>query len=77
MANPKTLARVLKKSGMLEVPQINAMVKNTISLNLLKAGHKINVIPDYAEAQLDIRLLPGQDTKPSLTLSKKNWPIMT
>jgi acetylornithine deacetylase/succinyl-diaminopimelate desuccinylase-like protein len=57
----KTLARVLKKSGMLEVPQINAMVRNTISLNILKAGNKINVIPDYAEAELDIRLLPGQD----------------
>jgi acetylornithine deacetylase/succinyl-diaminopimelate desuccinylase-like protein len=61
--NHKTLARILKESGMIEVPQINAMVRNTISLNLLKGGHKINVIPDYAEAQLDIRLLPGQDTK--------------
>lgn len=61
--NHKTLARLLKESGMLEVPQINAMVRNTISLNLLKAGHKINVIPDYAEAQLDIRLLPGQEAK--------------
>jgi acetylornithine deacetylase/succinyl-diaminopimelate desuccinylase-like protein len=57
----KTLARVLKKSGMLAVPQINAMVRNTISLNILNAGNKINVIPDYVEAQLDIRLLPGQD----------------
>jgi acetylornithine deacetylase/succinyl-diaminopimelate desuccinylase-like protein len=58
---PKTLTRVLKKNGMLEVPQINAMLRNTISLNWLKAGDKINVIPDYAEAQLDIRLLPSQD----------------
>ncbi len=57
----KTLARVIKKNGMLGVPQINAMVRNTISLNMLKAGDKINVIPDYAKAQLDIRLLPGQD----------------
>ncbi len=38
------------------------MVRNTVSLNILKAGRKINVIPDYAEAQLDIRLLPGQDS---------------
>jgi len=58
---PKTLARLLKKSGLLAVPQLNAMVRNTISLNILNAGNKINVIPDYAEAQLDIRLLPGQD----------------
>ncbi len=48
---------------MLKVPQINAMVRNTISLNILNSGNKINVIPDYAEAQLDIRLLPGQDIK--------------
>ncbi len=58
---PETLARVLKESGMLGIPQINAMVRNTISLNMVHAGSKINVIPDYAEAQLDIRLLPGQD----------------
>ena len=57
----KTLARLLKKSGLLELPQINAMVRNTISLNIINAGNKINVIPDYAEARLDIRLLPGQD----------------
>jgi acetylornithine deacetylase/succinyl-diaminopimelate desuccinylase-like protein len=60
---PKTLARLLKKNGMLELPQLNAIVRNTISLNMLNAGNKINVIPDYAEAQLDIRLLPGQDIK--------------
>lgn len=68
----KSLARVLKKSGMLKVPQINAMVRNTISLNLLNAGNKINVIPDYAEAQLDIRLLPGQDINEFVTFVKEN-----
>jgi acetylornithine deacetylase/succinyl-diaminopimelate desuccinylase-like protein len=56
----ETLARVLTQSGMLAIPALNAMVRNTISLNMLKAGVKINIIPDYAEAQLDIRLLPGQ-----------------
>jgi acetylornithine deacetylase/succinyl-diaminopimelate desuccinylase-like protein len=37
------------------------MLKNTISLNLMHSGNKINVIPDTAEAELDIRLLPGTD----------------
>ena len=42
------------------MPQIRAMVKNTISFNMMKAGYKTNVIPSYAEAELDIRLLPGE-----------------
>ena len=68
---PKTLIRLLKENGVLEVPQINAMVRNTISLNILNAGNKINVIPDYAEAQLDIRLLPGQDINEFVALVKE------
>ncbi|MBN1615485.1 MAG: M20/M25/M40 family metallo-hydrolase [Deltaproteobacteria bacterium] len=50
----------LKESGYIAVPQVAAMVKNTISLNSLHAGVKTNVIPGQAEADLDIRLLPGQ-----------------
>ena len=38
-----------------------ALLKNTISLNLLHAGNKVNVIPSVAEAELDVRLLPGAD----------------
>ncbi|MFC1895221.1 M20/M25/M40 family metallo-hydrolase [Thermodesulfobacteriota bacterium] len=58
---PETLAEVLAKSGMLGLPQIMAMVKNTISLNAMHAGAKTNVIPSTVMAELDIRLLPGQD----------------
>ena len=56
-----TLIEILIQNGMLEIPQMAAMLKNTISLNLLHSGNKINVIPDTAEAELDIRLLPGTD----------------
>ena len=58
---PGTLIEVLSQSGMIDIPQISAMVKNTISLNRMNAGDKINVIPSRAEAELDIRLLPGTD----------------
>ena len=58
---PGTLIEVLFQSGMIDIPQISAMVKNTISLNRMHAGNKINVIPSRAEAELDIRLLPGTD----------------
>ena len=59
--NPDTLIKILKESGLLEMPQLSAMLRNTISLNVLQAGEKTNVIPSYAEADLDTRLLPGQE----------------
>lgn len=59
--NPETLIEILTQKGMLDIPQMAAMLKNTISLNLLHAGNKVNVIPSSAEAELDIRLLPGTD----------------
>jgi acetylornithine deacetylase/succinyl-diaminopimelate desuccinylase-like protein len=35
-----------------------ALLRDTISLNVLKAGYKVNVIPERAEAEIDCRLLP-------------------
>jgi len=58
---PETLIRVLSDSGMTAIPQLAAILKNTVSVNCLHAGDKINVIPDEAQAELDIRLLPGTD----------------
>jgi len=57
----ETLIEALTQTGMIRVPQISAMLKNTISLNRMLAGDKINVIPSLAEAEFDIRLLPGTD----------------
>jgi acetylornithine deacetylase/succinyl-diaminopimelate desuccinylase-like protein len=59
--NSETLIEVLTRTGMINVPQISAMLKNTVSLNRMRAGDKINVIPSLAEAEFDIRLLPGVD----------------
>ncbi|HVY05576.1 MAG TPA: M20/M25/M40 family metallo-hydrolase [Burkholderiales bacterium] len=39
----------------------NATVRNTISITMLDGSNKVNVIPAEASAQLDVRLLPGQD----------------
>lgn len=57
----ETLTKILKESGFLALPQINAMVRNTVSLNVLNAGSKTNIIPSHAEAVLDCRVVPGQD----------------
>ncbi len=41
-------------------PEINAMLRTTVSATMLSAGTKINVIPNVAEAQLDARRLPTE-----------------
>lgn len=63
-----TLIDALTGSGMINVPQMSAMLRNTISLNILKSGDKSNVIPSKAQAELDIRLLPG--TKPDAFIAE-------
>ncbi len=40
---------------------LKAMYSDTASLTILKAGYKENVIPERAEAVLDVRLLPGSE----------------
>jgi acetylornithine deacetylase/succinyl-diaminopimelate desuccinylase-like protein len=40
-------------------PQWNAMLRDTVSPTMLTAGVRANVIPAEAEANLNIRLLPG------------------
>ncbi|HUN56112.1 MAG TPA: M20/M25/M40 family metallo-hydrolase [Smithella sp.] len=39
----------------------NALFRDTVSVNVIKAGYQINVIPERAEAELDCRLLPETD----------------
>ena len=38
----------------------NARVRNTISVTGIKGSDKINVIPAEASAEVDVRLLPGE-----------------
>jgi acetylornithine deacetylase/succinyl-diaminopimelate desuccinylase-like protein len=42
-------------------PRYKAVTRNTISLTELKSGIKSNVIPDFAEANLNLRLMPGEN----------------
>jgi acetylornithine deacetylase/succinyl-diaminopimelate desuccinylase-like protein len=48
-------------------PQYNAMVRNTLTPTILKAGQKVNVIPSEAEAVFDCRMLPGTSGKEFFT----------
>jgi acetylornithine deacetylase/succinyl-diaminopimelate desuccinylase-like protein len=42
---------------------LSAVLANTASPTVLRAGSKINVIPDHAEVQIDGRTLPGQTSE--------------
>ncbi|MGH9664657.1 MAG: M20/M25/M40 family metallo-hydrolase, partial [Bryobacteraceae bacterium] len=41
-------------------PELDAMLRTTVSPTMLQAGFKINVIPNTAEAQVDVRRLPNE-----------------
>ncbi len=43
-----------------ENPDWNYLLRNTISLTVLRGGPQTNVIPSEAVAELDVRLLPGE-----------------
>ena len=43
--------------------EIDAQLRTTISPTMLSAGSKVNVIPNSAEAQLDIRRLPDETSE--------------
>jgi acetylornithine deacetylase/succinyl-diaminopimelate desuccinylase-like protein len=41
-------------------PEIDAMLHTTVTATVLRAGNNFNVIPTIAEAQLDVRRMPGE-----------------
>ena len=51
--------------------QYNAMVRNTLTPTILKAGQKVNVIPSKATASFDCRILPGTSSKEFFTQLQK------
>lgn len=41
--------------------EVSALLRNTIAITMVNAGYKTNVIPGTARAELDVRLLPGEE----------------
>lgn len=50
------------RAWLLGEPDRNALLRNTITPTVLRGSDKTNIIPQEASAELDIRLLPDQDT---------------
>ncbi len=63
LLNPVLSPLILR--GLIRDPQqvhyLHALLHNTVSPTVLRAGSKTNVIPSEAEVELDGRILPGQD----------------
>jgi acetylornithine deacetylase/succinyl-diaminopimelate desuccinylase-like protein len=50
------------RAWLLSEPERNALLRNTVTPTVLTGSDKTNSIPQEASAELDIRLLPDQDT---------------
>jgi len=49
------------RAEFLKDPRNSASVRNTIAITGIKGSDKVNVIPALASAELDVRLLPGEN----------------
>lgn len=58
--DPENPEVVLEKLGPM-ARMIGATMRNTLNPTRLEAGYKVNVIPQYASAQVDGRFLPGHE----------------
>lgn len=67
----RALADPTFREQFLANPTYNALVRNTVALTVLEGGRKTNVIPAQARAQLDCRLLPGEDPRQFLATLEK------
>jgi acetylornithine deacetylase/succinyl-diaminopimelate desuccinylase-like protein len=59
LENPRTATAAANQIRARDA-ELDAMLRTTISPTMLSAGAKINVIPNTAEAQIDVRRLPNE-----------------
>jgi acetylornithine deacetylase/succinyl-diaminopimelate desuccinylase-like protein len=61
VARPELMARVVRLVPDLSIARsFGALLTNTASPTVVRAGNKVNVIPGVAELEIDGRLIPGQ-----------------
>ncbi len=61
LTNPAAFDVALERAPEGTQPMFYAATRTTFSPNIAHAGVKVNVIPDSAEVDIDIRTLPGDD----------------
>jgi acetylornithine deacetylase/succinyl-diaminopimelate desuccinylase-like protein len=55
-------ARAADNHFLAHEPRHAAMIRTSVSPNIVQGGYRVNVIPSEAKATLDVRMLPGEDT---------------
>jgi len=68
--NENIFNRILEEQPEIE-SLLQALINFTKALTMIKGGIKENVIPDFCEAVLDVRPLPGQQVEPITEALKK------
>lgn len=58
---PKALKNEAFRNFIKNHPVYNALLRNTVTLTMLKGGDKVNVIPTESVAQFDSRILPKEN----------------
>jgi acetylornithine deacetylase/succinyl-diaminopimelate desuccinylase-like protein len=66
LENPRLTERIQAELRESDIA-INSMLRTSISPNIITGGFRRNVIPDQAEAELDIRALPDEELEAFLT----------
>jgi len=64
LKSPLFVGRALDRAPIGIGRMFDASTHTTFSPNFLRSGIKINVIPDTAEIEVDIRVMPGDDGEP-------------
>jgi acetylornithine deacetylase/succinyl-diaminopimelate desuccinylase-like protein len=59
LENPRTALSAANRIRLSD-PELDSMLRASVSPTMLSAGTKINVIPNTAEAQLDVRRMPDE-----------------
>jgi acetylornithine deacetylase/succinyl-diaminopimelate desuccinylase-like protein len=67
----KSLQDPVFRAEFLKEARNSASVRNTIAITGIVGSDKVNVIPAVASAELDVRLLPGEDPKAFITELRK------
>ncbi len=50
--------------------------RSTLSLGTIRGGSKTNIVPDYGEATIDIRVIPGEDPDRLIALLREAAPLV-
>ncbi len=69
---PETVDEVVEAfSGKAFVAYLKAISRMTLSPNAIHGGNKTNIVPDECQAEVDVRVLPGQDQDMVMRLVQK------